>query len=664
VSGRFRALRRRLALGGRFALGTLAERVARGWRRRSERLSLEEIQRRLELQLIAVYGQPMAVEPAAQSNHAMDRLRRLIRRDRLVEGIPRLDGDAIKLPVTLAAPHGRAPALARYRLFAIEQAERIVRRTASRAPAHDSLERDLFLLREATTIDAAIARAHPGMIDTLQQERRHALERRPGLQTLTAPERQLELMVREALARPADRYDVALEAPTDTREWARETAARVRASGERYRGVPPAPLWGTIADSAPASDTPIDEYARAGPEVRSTIQLMTGPIGMLDMETRDRRASGSNSRNGDRDAEAGDPDAYASPKPSRDAGPHKHDDARNQYEREPVPGRSGNPGPGATGSTHHSTPEDLPDDLPSAIYYAEWNADRGSYVKRGAAVRLYEPDESDEVQTNAADQILRDHGALVRQIGQQFERLRARRTLLGRQRSGDDLDVEACVHAVVDRRIGGAPDDRLYVASRPARRGLAIALLADTSGSTQTPVSDSIRVIDLERIALLLAAEALDALGDVYAVYSFAGKSAEHVKLTTLKRFDQRNDRTVRQRVSAIAPGGFTRLGAAVRHTTRELARQSAGHRLLLILSDGRPNDVDAYQGTYGVEDSRRAILEARASGVFPFCLTVDANASEYLPRIFGKAGHVIVRRPAQLPSALLTVVSALVRGG
>ena len=79
------------------------------------------------------------------------------------------------------------------------------------------------------------------------------------------------------------------------------------------------------------------------------------------------------------------------------------------------------------------------------------------------------------------------------------------------------------------------------------------------------------------------------------------------------------------------------------------------------ILSDGRPNDVDRYQGEYGVEDSRQAIMEARASGVFPFCLTVDANASEYLPRIFGTAGHTILTRPEQLPRALLGVVRMLI---
>jgi nitric oxide reductase NorD protein len=254
------------------------------------------------------------------------------------------------------------------------------------------------------------------------------------------------------------------------------------------------------------------------------------------------------------------------------------------------------------------------------------------------------------------------HAATVRQVRHQFERLRARRALLPRQRAGDDLDLAACVNAIVDRRIGHPPDDRLYVDARPARRGLAIALLVDVSGSTEARVSDGLRIIDLERIALLLASEALDALGDLYAVYAFAGKNASNVTITAVKEFAHRSGETMWRRVDALKPGGFTRLGAAVRHATSQLARQSAGHRLLLILSDGRPNDVDRYQGQYGVEDTRQAIMEARASGVYPFCITIDRDASEYLPRIFGTAGHTILQRPEQLPSALLRVVQALIR--
>jgi nitric oxide reductase NorD protein len=145
-------------------------------------------------------------------------------------------------------------------------------------------------------------------------------------------------------------------------------------------------------------------------------------------------------------------------------------------------------------------------------------------------------------------------------------------------------------------------------------------------------------------------------------MYAFAGKSSANVKVTTLKDFRGRNDETARRRIAALQPGGFTRLGAAVRHATRQLARQAAGHRLLLLLSDGRPNDIDQYQSEYGVEDSRQAIFEARASGIYPFCLTVDRDASEYLPRIFGRAGHTVVQRPEQLPAALLGAVRALIK--
>src|SRR5207302_1044346 len=110
--------------------------------------------------------------------------------------------------------------------------------------------------------------------------------------------------------------------------------------------------------------------------------------------------------------------------------------------------------------------------------------------------------------------------------------------------------------------------------------GLAIALLVDVSGSTEARVTNEYRIIDLERIALLLAGEALDALGDLYAAYAFAGKNASNVKLTRIKDFAERNGEAVHRRISALQPGGFTRLGAAVRHVTHQLARQSAGHRL------------------------------------------------------------------------------------
>jgi nitric oxide reductase NorD protein len=170
-------------------------------------------------------------------------------------------------------------------------------------------------------------------------------------------------------------------------------------------------------------------------------------------------------------------------------------------------------------------------------------------------------------------------------------------------------------------------------------------------------------VVDVERVAALLAAAAFDALGDRYAILAFSGLGAHNVRAATLKAFGERDGDRVRRRVSAVAPAGNTRLGAAVRHAAALLAREDAGHRLLIVLSDGRPNDMDRYQGPYAVEDARRAVLEARAGGVRPFCLTVDKEGPEYLARIFGPNGFTMVRHPDHVPAALLSLVRQLIAG-
>jgi nitric oxide reductase NorD protein len=293
----------------------------------------------------------------------------------------------------------------------------------------------------------------------------------------------------------------------------------------------------------------------------------------------------------------------------------------------------------------------------AAVPYPEWDYAMQRYKPKSVIVHDVAPTGGS---SDWADDALRQHAVLARRVRQRFERLRSVRSRLGRQREGEELDLAACVDALVDRRAGHAPDDRLYIAIRPARRAIAIALLVDVSGSTDAAVTDTQTVIDVEKTAVLLASEALDALGDRYTVLAFSGRGAANVRIATLKAFEEKNGDAVRRRVSALAPEGNTRLGAAVRHASALLTRQPAGHRLLLLLSDGRPNDADGYQGRYAVEDSRQAIAEARSCGVYPFCLTVDREGPEYLTRIFGAAGHSILRHPEHLPLALVQVVRQL----
>ncbi|MHB1247423.1 MAG: VWA domain-containing protein, partial [Sulfuriferula sp.] len=121
-------------------------------------------------------------------------------------------------------------------------------------------------------------------------------------------------------------------------------------------------------------------------------------------------------------------------------------------------------------------------------------------------------------------------------------------------------------------------------------------------------------------------------------------------------------DEAVRGRISGISPAYYTRMGAAIRHATEILGRQKARERLLLLLTDGKPNDADHYEGRYGIEDTRKALIAARQQGLRPFCVTVDQEAHEYLPHIFGKNNFIIIRKPSELPARLPLLYALLTR--
>ena len=655
---------RRLVLKASFAATNARQAARAALRARRPTLPLEQVQRRLELLLTAMYGRPIPITPVeATSPNWVERLADFLSRDpRTRESTPGIDGDGIQLPVALTARDGAEAAMARYRLLAIEQAERLTRGTAAHAPLRDALVRDLYLVREGIVVDATIARSNPGLADALHAERRASLARRPELDKLTRPERDVELLLRDALAgRPADASEGGNEGANTAAaslEWARATAKKIREGRGSYRGLPPASLWGMVrassaspeGDGGPLPQEPKPPPAGISPPASST--------GWHRSHSHDAREGIAYDQSADSVGTTLSADAPNPSAATDDSGGTATDEISTRPDDDAERAHGGDRGTSRVDAPHQVPGGDAAEELPPAILYHEWSSDEARYLSRAASVRLYPPVEGEE--RWSAD-ILERHAAIVRQVRHRFEKLRARRALLGRQQAGDDLDLAACVDAIVDRHVGRTPDDRLYLDARPARRGLAISLLVDASGSTDAPVTEEWRIIDLERVALLLASEALDALGDLYAIYTFAGKTANNVSVTTIKDFNEWNGMLVRRRIAGLEPSGFTRLGAAVRHATHKLARQSAGRRLLLLLSDGRPNDVDQYQSEYGVEDSRQAIMEARASGVFPFCLTVDQDASEYLPRIFGTTGHTILQRPEQLPRALLGVVRALI---
>lgn len=162
-------------------------------------------------------------------------------------------------------------------------------------------------------------------------------------------------------------------------------------------------------------------------------------------------------------------------------------------------------------------------------------------------------------------------------------------------------------------------------------------------------------MIDVEKEALLALVHGLAACGDEFAVYTFTSRRRHQrrhqVWVRHVKRFDERLNAVVERRVQALKPGHYTRTGPAIRHVIAELLRQPSRHRLLLMLTDGKPNDMDHYEGRSGIEDSHQAVLEARRSGLVVFGVTVDQEAQQYLPLKFGRGNFAIVRRPTALPS-------------
>jgi nitric oxide reductase NorD protein len=526
----------------------------------------------------------------------------------------------------------------RYRVLAIERAARLVRGTGAEPLPSDALERDLYLLAESASIDRDIVAQAPGLGRALEASRRAELAARLPLNRVRAAEREVEALLQALLAATPDTIGTPLvpstRTPEESRAWARDEADRLRARAPlsaAYAGVRPITLWA------------IDPAAHAA--------AATSKAGMLPLPGNSPNATGK------RVAPRSNPADVQRPPDAQGAASAEGSEtltaARASAGTESGSETEATQGARATAQrqAYETTPP------PGSIPYPEWDEYANRYRPDEVSVRAGVARETD---ARWAIDTLRTHAPLVRQIRARFAPLRAHRTRLRAQRSGDELDLDACVGALVDMRRGQLPGDRLYLHTRPARHTLAIMLLVDVSGSTNAQLADGRSVLDVERMTLLLASEALDELGDPYAVLAFSSSGRHDVQVDAVKAFADHDPDLVRRRVSALASARNTRLGAALRHATALLNAQRAERRLLLLLSDGQPNDIGGYQGSYAVGDSRRAVLEARASGVHTFCLTVDREEQEYLPLLFGTNGYRILREPAQLPAALLQVVTQL----
>lgn len=275
------------------------------------------------------------------------------------------------------------------------------------------------------------------------------------------------------------------------------------------------------------------------------------------------------------------------------------------------------------------------------ILYDEWDHSRQQYRKQWCQLREYEVTGKS---SNFVDQTLAKHRNLLKQLHRTFEALREEDRRIHKQPYGEDIDLDAVINSYADIINGEEIDQNLFIKQRKVDRNIAVMFMVDMSGSTSGWIND------MEREALILLCESLEKLGDRYAIYGFSGITHEQCDLYRIKEFEESYTSVVKERIANIKPKDYTRMGVAIRHLSKLLAKVEAKTKVLITLSDGRPDDRDGYRGVYGIEDTRRALMEAKYLGIHPFCITIDEEAMDYLQHMYGPVNFAIVDQIDKLP--------------
>lgn len=318
------------------------------------------------------------------------------------------------------------------------------------------------------------------------------------------------------------------------------------------------------------------------------------------------------------------------------------------------------------------------------FYYDEWDHLQGAYRKNWCCLS---EKTVHGITSTLIDDIYKRHANLIWKVKHQFQQIRPQiHEVVPRVEWGDEIDLPAVVQVVVDKKSGSQPSDKIFNRKEKKIRKIAVLFLIDMSASTGNPASslnteakngtahglsghghyqDDKKIIDIEIESLVVIMEALEALKDEYAIYGFSGYGRKRVDFYRIKDFDDIYSDELKRRIAGIAPKQSTRMGPAIRHATRKLASLETQQRLLILLSDGFPQDSDYGEDRtsheYGLHDTMMALLEAKNHGVRPFCITVDQGGSDYLKKMCDPRNYLVIQDIFSLPEVLPKVVESLI---
>ena len=259
------------------------------------------------------------------------------------------------------------------------------------------------------------------------------------------------------------------------------------------------------------------------------------------------------------------------------------------------------------------------------------------------------------------DTLLAKHTALAKKLKQIVDLLKPQHYQRVRyQEQGSELDLDIAIRALIDFKCGANPETRINMSHQHDGRNIAVMLLLDLSASiSETPPGCNQSILELSQEAVSLLAWAIEALGDPFAIAGFASNTRHEVRYQHIKGFREAWNDEVKGRLAAIQAGYSTRMGAALRHAAHYLQHQSADKKLLLLLTDGEPSDIDVHDPQWLLQDTRQAVKELDQQGIYTYAISLDPRADEYVRDIFGKRYSVIdkiQRLPERLPQIFMSL--------
>ncbi|MGE3076757.1 MAG: nitric oxide reductase activation protein NorD [Dehalococcoidia bacterium] len=323
----------------------------------------------------------------------------------------------------------------------------------------------------------------------------------------------------------------------------------------------------------------------------------------------------------------------------------------------------------------------------TVYYYDEWDFRAQDYKPRWCAVKESKLEEGED---NFYENALREHAGLVAQTRKQFELMKPEMfRKLKRLPDGEDFDLDAAIEWMIEKKAGASPNEKIYWRRNKIERDVAVAFLIDMSASTDEEInkrekkyddddydddprkylswwvskrrqeltSPPKRIIDLEKESTVLLMTALETIGDQYGIYGFSGYGRDNVEFFVIKDFNETLDHKIKNRLDKVTPIRSTRMGPAIRHATYKLMETDAKVKILVLLSDGRPQDHgygrDRTEKEYAIHDTKQALNEAKREGITPFALTVDRAGHDYLKTMCEDMGYEVVADIEALPSRL-----------